>query len=249
VAGELWRGRLMRAFASLHIGADFGDETRQTGGFTPIGLAAVGRGRTRVLNDPLKLWAYEETDERPYFLAVNPISEYWISSPHERLESALAEAVRNGGLSREHQVSYSLYAGSFGLTPEPRFAMLMIAFESLLKIKPRSADVQAHVRSMLSATASSGLSTSEIASIRGSLKWLLNQSINQAGRELAGSIGPRDYIPEAPDKFFTRCYDVRSRLVHGNHPIPDATELGSLAGPLERMVGELIARADLVSRE
>lgn len=201
--GELWRGRLMRAFAALNVAADFGDETRPSGGFTPDGLAAIGRGR-RVLNDPLRLWAYEETDENPLFVASNPISEYWVSSPHERLEAALADAVTNGGLSQERQVSYSLYAASFGLAPESRFAMLMIAFESLLTLKPRSADVQDHVRSMMSATQNSALPANEIQSICGSLKWLLGQSINQAGRELARLLGPRDYLNgEAPDKFFT----------------------------------------------
>jgi hypothetical protein len=175
----------------------------------------------------------------------NPVSEFWVSSPHERLEAALADAVTNGGLSREGQVSYSLYAGSFGLAPEPRFAMLMIALESLLKFKPRATDVQDYVKSMISATQESGLSDYEIQSICGTLKWLLDQSINQAGKELARSLGPREYLNgEAPDKFFTRCYKVRSRLVHGKHPIPSPTELGQLAAPLEHMVSELIAQAD-----
>jgi hypothetical protein len=242
--GELWRGRLMRAFATLNIAADFGDESRPSGGFTPHALAAIGRGR-RVLNDPLRLWAYEDTDENPLFVSTNPVAEFWVSSPHERLEAALANAVTYGGLNREGQVSYSMYASAFGLAPESRFAMLMIAFESLLKLKPRSADVQSHVRSMMAATRKSDIPRNEIQSICGSLKWLLDQSINQAGRELARSLGPREYLNgKAPDKFFTRCYKVRSRLVHGEHPIPSPGELGQLAAPLEHMVSELIAQAD-----
>jgi hypothetical protein len=244
--GELWRGRLMRAFAALNIAADFGDETRLIGGFTEHGLAAIGRGR-RVLNDPLKLWAYEETSENPLFVVTNPVSEFWVSSPHERLEAALTDAIANGGLSQERQVSYGLYAASFGLAPEPRFAMLMIAFESLIKLKPRSADVQTHVRSIITATQNSRLPVNEVQSICGSLRWLLDQSINQAGRELAKSLGSRDYLNgEAPDKFFTRCYEMRSALVHGHHPIPSPTALGQLAAPLEQMVSELIAQADRV---
>jgi hypothetical protein len=244
--GELWRGRLMRAFAALNIAADFGDESRLSGGFTEHALAEIGRGR-RVLNDPLKLWAYEETGENPLFVVTNPISGFWVSSPHERLEAALANAITNGGLSQERQVSYSLYAASAGLAPEPRFTMLMIAFESLIKPKPRSTDVQAHVRSMITATRQSGLEPNEIQSICGSLKWLLDQSISQAGRELAESVGSRDYLNgEAPDKFFTRCYKARSKLVHGDHPIPGPAELGQLAAPLERMVSELIAQADRI---
>lgn len=244
--GELWRGRLMRAFVTLNIAAVF--DERPGAGFTSYGLASIGRG-TRVLNDSLKLWAYEENAQEPRFIAANPVSEFWITSPHERLASALVDAVEHGALTRELQVSYSLYSSSFGGAPEARFAMLMIAFESLLKVKPRSSNVQEHVRSMRSATANSGLPASEIASINGALKWLLNQSIGQSGRELASSLGLRDYLPEAPDKFFTNCYTVRSRLVHGNHPIPSADELGILAAPLERMVAELIVRASLVDED
>ena len=243
-AGELWRGRVMRAFAILYIGADFGDEDRPSGGVTPYGLAAIGRGK-KVLDDPPRLWAYQADDEEPLFIVINPIVDWWISSPHERLEGALDDAIATGGLSRMRQVSYGLYAGSFGLAPEPRFAMLMMAFESLLTLKPRSAESQAHVTSMMEATRASGLSASEVQSICGTLQWLLNQSIGQAGRDLAGSLGLRDYLNgEAPEKFFTKCYAVRSRLVHGKHPVPAPGELGQLAAPLEHLIGELIARID-----
>jgi hypothetical protein len=244
-AGELWRGSLMRAFATLNVAADFGDASRPTGGFTPEGLNAASRGR-RAFNDPLELWSYEDDDgEEPLFFVSNGIDGWFISSPHERLEGALAEATEMGGLSQTGRVSYDLYAGSFGLGPEPRFAMLMTAFESLLTPKPRSAEAQAHVRSMIEATRTSELPSSEIQSICGSLNWLLDQSISQAGRELAWFLGPRDYLNgEEPGKFFTKCYEVRSRLLHGKHPIPTQGELGQLAAPLERLVSELIARLD-----
>jgi len=242
-AGEMWRGRLMRAFAMLNIGADFGGTDGPGGGATPYGLAMMGRGR-KVLNDPPKLWAYEADDEKPLFIVANPIVDWRISSPHERLEDALTSVVATGGLDRMRQVSYSLYAGSFGLAPEPRFVMLMMAFESLLMPKPRSAQTQTHVRSMMEATQASGLSGREVQSICGSLNWLLNQSISQAGRELAGSLGPRKYLNgEKPDKFFTKCYEVRSRLLHGKHPLPAPGELGHLAAPLERLVADLVAHA------
>jgi len=248
VAGELWRGRLMRAFAMLSIGADFGDEYRPSGGASPFGLAVMGRGK-KVLNDPPKLWAYEAGDEEPLFIVSNPIIG-WVSSPHERLEGALADVVASGGLSQIRQVSYGLYSGSFGLAPEPRFAMLMMAFESLLTLKSRSAETQAHVRSMMVATRAKELPVSEVQSICGSLQWLLNQSISQAGRELARSLGPRDYLrSEAPEKFFTKCYDVRSRLLHGKHPIPTPEVLGQLAAPLERLVAELIAQIDPIAED
>lgn len=242
--GDQWRTRLMRAFATLNIAADFGGEDRPTGFLTSHGLASISPGR-RALNDPPKLWAYEEEQEEPLFVASNPVSEYWITSPHQRLKDALAGAIASGGLSQKSQVSYSLYAGSFGLAPEPRFAMLMVAFESLITCKPRSAEVRSYVESMILATKQSGLPSDEVKSIAGSLQWLLDQSIGQAGREISKTLKSREYLNgEAPERFFNRCYEVRSRLVHGNHPIPGPNELGQLAASLEHMVSNLIAQAD-----
>jgi hypothetical protein len=243
--GELWRSRLMLAFARLNVGADLGDETRMSGWWTPEALAMLGRSGRVVLNDPHKLWVYESTAEEPLFIATNPIppDAYWVSSPHERLEAALADAIATGGLSREGQVSYGLYAGSFGLTPEPRFAMLMMALESLIKLRPRSEAVQSHIMSMIEATKASELPSNEVNSICGSLSWLLEQSIGQAGRELAVSLGQPEYLNgEAPAKFFTECYTLRSRLLHGQHPIPTPTELNQRGAPLEHFVADLIAR-------
>jgi hypothetical protein len=77
-----------------------------------------------------------------------------------------------------------------------------------------------HVRGMIEVTERSGLARSEIDSIKGTLSWLLDESIGQAGRRLARKLEPRKYKDEAPATFFTHCYEMRSWLMHGVHPLP-----------------------------
>lgn len=67
------------------------------------------------------------------------------------------------------------------------------------------------------------------------------ESIGQAGRRLARALGSRQYMNLAADKFFTRCYTLRSRLVHGSHPRPTGEEIDSYALGLERLLSELLA--------
>lgn len=40
--------------------------------------------------------------------------------------------------------------------------------------------------------------------------------------------------------FFTRCYDLRSDLVHGNMPLPTYEVLSQLVGTLEVFVSDLL---------
>lgn len=64
---------------------------------------------------------------------------------------------------------------------------------------------------------------------------------NKAGRELASSLAEKRYRNMTPPKFFSACYDVRSKLVHGTHPRPSREEVGSLAANLELFVSDLLA--------
>lgn len=240
-AGLLWRSRLIRAFATVRIGADFGDRTAQ-GGFTEAGLQAFAPG-VRALNDVHGLMLFE-CDPRPVFLGVGPITAR-VSSPHERLVDAMNNAIANGGLSEERQVAYDLFAASFGQSSaDARFALLMMALGSLIHPAPRPEASRRHVEALIEATDNSGLSKSEINSIEGSLSWLLDESIGQAGRRLARTLEPKRYKDEAPATFFTRCYEMRSQLMHGHHPLPTRDQIGERAAPLEVFVADLLSEQE-----
>ena len=215
------------------------------GGFTEAGLQAFVAPGARALNDIHGLIVFE-CDPPPVFLGVGPITAR-VSSPHERLVDAMANAIANGGLSVERQVAYDLFAASFGQpSADARFALLMMALESLIHPAPRPESSRRHVQALLDATANSGLSKSEINSINGSLKWLLDESIGQAGRRLARTLEPRTYKDEAPTTFFTRCYEMRSRLMHGHHPLPTRDQIGERAAPLEVFVADLLSEQEMI---
>lgn len=238
-AGQLWRARLMRAFAAVRIGADFGDRAPQ-GSFTTAGLAAFGTSGRRTLNDVHGLMVFE-CEPAPVFLGMGPITAM-VSSPHERLVQAMSNAIETGGLSEERQVAYDLFAASFGQrSADARFALLMMALESLIQPVPRVEGSRRHVRGMIDATEHSELAKSEIDSIKGALSWLLDESIGQAGRRLARTLEPRKYKNEAPATFFNHCYEMRSRLIHGLLPLPTRNEIDAWAAPLEVFVADLLS--------
>lgn len=239
-AGKMWRGRLMKAFSALQVGADFGDRAPQGGGFTPYALSVLSATGAPALNDVHGLIVFE-CEPAPVFAKLGPITGT-VSSPHQRLIEAMNDAIQNGGLTEERQVSYDLYAASFAQpSADARFALLMMALETMIEPMPRPAESRHHVESIIEATKRSGLLKSEIDSITGSLTWLRNESIGQAGRRLAKTLEPRKYNDEAPATFFTHCYELRSQLMHGHHPLPTRNEIDLYAAPLQVFVADLLA--------
>jgi hypothetical protein len=238
-AGQLWRARLMKTFAAIQLGADFGDRAPQ-GSFTVEGLEAFGPSGRRKLNDVHGLMVFE-CEPAPIFLSIGPITPT-VRSPHERLVAAMNKAIESGGLSEERQVTYDLFAASFGQpSADARFALLMMALESLIEPAPRLEESRRHVQRLIEATEQSGLKKSEVDSIKGTLSWLFNESIGRAGRRLARTLEPRMYKDEAPATFFTHCYELRSRLIHGLHPLPTRSEIDVWAAPLEVFVANLLS--------
>jgi hypothetical protein len=238
-AGELWRARLMRAFATLNIGADFGGEDTLSGYITPAGLAEIAPGR-RALNDPPKLWAYEAGAEVPIFLCPNPVTPL-VSSPHSALEAAMAGAVTAGGLTHEKQVAYNLYSGSFGLASEARFALLMAAVEAMMEAEKRPEQALTLIKLWKDEIRASSLQSEDATSLINAMAFLRAESISMTGQKLASTLEPKKYSGMAPAAFFKQCHTLRSRLMHGQHPIPTPGELGPKAAILERFVADLLA--------
>jgi hypothetical protein len=148
-----------------------------------------------------------------------------------------------GGLSEERQVTYDIFSAALGLAPgDAQYAMLMAALETMIKPRPRSSESIKHVSRLIELTRESGLPEWEIGSLTGSLKWLYHESINQAGKIIATTLGPRTYMDERPAVFFRRCYEIRSRLLHGSDPLPSAHDVRSRIPSLIEFVADLICR-------
>lgn len=237
-----WRDALEPAFARLLIGADFGDRAAK-GKFTDAGLQwlEAQHGR-RVLNDEHGTMVYE-CEPRPFFASSS--LEYFVGKPTHRLvevvEAALAARVSP---TPQQRLAYDLFSSSFFQTSaDARFITLMMALETLLELRPRDAAARTHVYKLIRLTRASGLEQRDVDSMVGSLQWLRNESISQAGRRVASSLGDRTYMDgtEDPARFFDRCYAVRSQLLHGAVPRPSRDDVNKRAASLERFVGDLLS--------
>ncbi|MGW2938368.1 hypothetical protein ACWDA7_42855 [Streptomyces sp. NPDC001156] len=105
-------------------------------------------------------------------------------------------------LDGPERLAFDLYSGSFFQpSADSRLLMLTMAIETLLDLQPRSDAAKAHVTAMIEATeANADLTHSERELLRGSLKWLRDESIGQAGRRLARTLEPRTYSGNAPGR-------------------------------------------------
>ena len=234
-------GRLRRAFARVHLAADFGDR-KPFGTLTEAGEAWYSEQlRHPVLGDQPGVTVFVD---QPGLRFVASDAEVCKRPSEARSRLVLKEAARlSDPLKGPERLSFDLYSGSFFQpSADSRLLMLTMALETLLDLQPRSDAARAHVTAMIEATeANDGLTQSERISLRGSLTWLRDESIGQAGRRLARTLEPRTYGGKTPAAFFTRCYEMRSALAHGRVPRPDRTDVDILAANLELFVGDLLA--------
>ena len=208
-AAAHWRAILPRAFARINIGADFGDRAA-TGAATAQGLAAleVEQG-ARVLNDVHGPMVFE-CAPWPKFVRIEASGT--VGKPPDRLQAVVhTAALRNLAMSEREMLAYQLFSASFSAeSADARFVLLMMALETLIEPEPRARSVVEHVDLLIATTENSDLPRNEVASIAGSLRWLRSESVGQAGRRLAERLGGRRYMDEAPQIFFSRCYERSS---------------------------------------
>jgi hypothetical protein len=238
MAAKRWRGYVELGFARVNFPADFGD--RAPGG----GLADYGRKMLeeqcdqRVLDDKHGTMVFEEV-VWPKFVRIGSLGATVGRNMVATIGSINVAAHLDLKVPERHVLAYDLFSASFWQPSEDaRFMMLMMALETLIEPLPRTDAVQAHVDALISTTASSKLPESERRSILGTLDWLKEESISQAGRRLARTLGDRHYNDQTPAQFFTDCYAIRSGLVHGRHPQPSVA--GRVA-TLEQFVSNLLS--------
>jgi hypothetical protein len=147
-------------------------------------------------------------------------------------------------LSDRDRLSHQLFHASFFQTSEDaRFLLLVMAIEALIESPLRSAAELGHVDAWIKSTADAvGLPKIDKKSLLISLGWLRHQSIGRAGSELARArLGDRRYDGLSAVRFFRRCYELRSRLVHASPPVPSLTKIGAVVHQLEVFVSDLLS--------
>lgn len=239
-AGQRLRDAISLAFARVRIGADFGDRAPK-GGVTRAGLAMFKQqtGR-RTLKDVHGLIVFE-TEPPPLFAAMN--ADLVITRGREKLEKSLHLAIKqNIELSEQQRLSFDLFSSSFfQKSADTRFLLLMMAIETLLEPAFRPGVARQHIDELIQLTSDSPkLTNSEKDSFIGSLQGLYKESIGQAGRKLASKLTGHKYMERDPQDFFTYCYSLRSKLVHGCVPQPTLGEVGTAAVNLEAFAGDIL---------
>ena len=241
-AGERFQTAMTVALTSTGIGVDFGRRMAQ-GWFVTTALAEMSQRAGRpVLNDAPGLMVYE-TEPAPQLVGV--LGTGYSGSGIAMFERALSVEVANPrSLSDRERLSLELLNASFFEgSSETQFLPLVMAVEALLQPRPKSDAGREHVESLITLTETAAtLSPDEKASLLSTLGWLKTESIGQAGRRLARErLGDRPYGGMTAPKFFTHCYTLRSRLVHGAVPAPTGHELGGVLHDLRKFVSDLLA--------
>jgi hypothetical protein len=239
--GERWRDALETAIARLGVGADFGDLGPRSY-LSEAGMRLLEHqfGVPRVLNDEPGLSVFT-LHPPPTFVSGSAAGT---KSPDEtETKAAITLAFASGPHHTPAQrLAFDLYSASFFQpAADARLLMLMMAIETMLDPQDRDEATSAHVREVISLTQEADLPDSQKHSLLGSLQWMLQESISQSGRRLAASLTGRTYMNQTPQKFFTTCYDLRSRLVHGATARPDFDRVNSAAGQLKLFVGHLLS--------
>jgi hypothetical protein len=243
-AAKRWMALVQLAFARMNIGADFGGRA-PSGGLTEEGIRSFTPAGEDVqaLNDVHGPMVFQCAPPAMFFSVGNITLR--VGKPAERVvEVVRAAKERSLGLTEQQQLAYDLYSASFFEdSADARFIMLMMALETLIQPQPRSREVADLVSRLVdTVTQDSTIAQSERDSIIGSLRFLATESIGQAGRQLAQRLGERRYMDgtESAREFFTNCYTMRSRLVHGSFPRPGRSDVGRRGASLEVFMSHVL---------
>lgn len=245
--GQHWRGVLERAFAATGIAADFGDRSLSN---LSLGKALTEpfeaeRGRP-LLPDSPRMMVFP-THPEPVFMGFSGRGS--VRGPLEPLVAAVTVAREMGvPMTARERTAYTYYSAAVDGTPtEAQFVLLMIPLEALIDQRPRARDAVEFVDDLISQARQSALDDATKRSLLGQLSRMRVQSIGEAGKELAATLSNRRYVEMSAITFFTRCYTLRSRLVHLDAPGPERREVETLLHPLRQFVGDLIAGPECVA--
>ncbi len=239
--GAHWFDTVRVVLARLRIGADFGERSPRGHVSAELAQRLQDDNGISVMNDDPGVIVFECEREPTFFSAT--AAGVRMPNSDETSEVLRSAAILRPRYSDSERLAFDLFSASFFQpAADARFMMLMMALEVLIEPAPRSDDVLVHVDALVKSTHDSNMAPSEKQSILGSLRWLRTESIGQAGRRtVAARLEPRKYMGLAPGRFFTRCYDVRSNLVHGLAPRVGFSEVGVLSANLEVFVSHLLS--------
>jgi hypothetical protein len=234
---------LRRALASCNLAADFGRRAPQ-GGFVKAGLQLLeGISGRPTLNDAHGPMVFA-TELRPLLARGGPLHAHQTVRGDRWKKKFVAALENDTRLSERERTAFDLYSAAHesSVSEDAKFVLLFASIEALLEDSPRPTPVVAHVDQLLELTIGADLEDAEKDSLLGSLRWLRSHSIRSCGRCLIHEkLGDRMYGGKSAETLFLECYDLRNRLLHGRQPFPTREEVSRSSGPLDQLVGNLLA--------
>ena len=239
-AAERAKRALLYWAIEQRVGIDFGDG-KQRSIVTNAGLAMYQEQHgCPVRNDIHGIDVYEHV-ERRLFVRAEANAEL-SKSPPTLIGTFQSEYLNSRRLTEKQVVAGEIYASSFfDVSPRSRFITLVTAVEALLAPLERSNEAQSLVAEFETATRRSTIDRDTKESIIGSLQRLRCQSIGQAGRALARRLVPNELFDgQSSANFFTRCYDLRSQILHHGGIAQESVDILHLANVAETFVARLL---------
>ncbi|EKD40207.1 MAG: hypothetical protein ACD_75C00141G0002 [uncultured bacterium] len=145
-------------------------------------------------------------------------------------------------LTEKQRIAAELFSASFfDRVFRSRFITLVTAVEALLEPARRCIEVQTIIdQARASAEALSKANPARQSLISG-LERLREESIGQAGRQLADCLlKDKSYDDMPPGRFFARCYTIRSQTVHNGVPEDPSVDFLTLGNSCQQFVGDLL---------
>lgn len=234
---------LCRALSFHNFGADLGRRT-PGGGFFRVFLDDIEKKSGRnVLNDERGPMVYA-TELDPMIARVNDPSSHF-SVSEDKWASTFQNALNlRERFTDKERMAFDLFsmAHKSSQSVDARFVLLFAAFETLLEPSKRPKSSQEHVNELIDKTKKADLPKSEKDSLVGSLQWLLGHSIRTRGRKIVRTrLGDTKYGDLSAEELFSKCYELRNRLLHGQQPLVEWREISNIAGPFEQMLSHLLS--------
>jgi CII-binding regulator of phage lambda lysogenization HflD len=241
MVGENFLNALMITFARLRVGVDFGARAPKSH-ITEYGLKFFEQKfKKNLINDVHGLMVYEPEPSLEF-------ASYNMKLVLGRSESSFEEVWRKSltkqiELTEKERIAFDLFNLSFFQNnEESRFILLIMAIESLIKQKKRNENEINYIDKIIEQTENEeSLENGEKESFINAFGSLKSESISKAGRKLVEKkLGHKKYKNLSAVKFFSECYQIRSKLVHGTSSLPTREEVAQYAGELEVFVSDLL---------
>lgn len=239
---SLWSASVKLGLAKHGVGADFGTQPYGQSGMTSTALEAMEEhtGQRFVADDHVPM--VFRSDPTPLFVSAGAVQAIKGVNADRVVKSIREDATMLAApMSRRLHFALDLYGRAQGLEmPEAKLVMLVTAVEAVLDRGKRDPEVVKTVKALNQVINISQLSEKMRLKLGSQVGDHKNKSITESGRELMDANQVWSPDGESSGDFWERCYELRSKIVHGDETAAEGGEIGIRAAQAEIVVGALL---------